>query len=96
RSKYAQLNQPLHNGTPPENAGGNTPLGEEEEFEEEYEDIEEEVELEPGKGGQTVSSRRRARRQRAQNLFKVMARGRFHEIQAMREEVVMTHGNARD
>ncbi|EFP09132.1 hypothetical protein CRE_25309 [Caenorhabditis remanei] len=96
RSKYAQLNQPVTNSTPPDNsATDGTPLDEEEYEEEEYEENEEEAEPEPGKG-QSASSKRRARRNRMQNCMKVMARGRFHEIQAMREEIALTHGNARD
>ncbi|CAA80156.1 putative tyrosine-protein phosphatase pir-2 [Caenorhabditis elegans] len=95
RSKYAQLNQPVANGanTPPEPSEG-TPQ-EEEEFEEDFEEIEEETETEPGKG-QSVSSKRRARRNRMQKYMQVMQRGRFHEIQAIREEVALSHGSARD
>ncbi|CAL2036792.1 unnamed protein product [Caenorhabditis brenneri] len=97
RSKYAQLNQPVANGTstPPDATSESTPLDEEDYEEEEYEEIEDEVDLEPGKG-QSVSSKRRARRNRMQNYMRVMQRGRFHEIQAMREEVALTHGSARD
>ncbi|CAI2348415.1 unnamed protein product [Caenorhabditis sp. 36 PRJEB53466] len=52
RSKYSQLNQPAPitgAGTPPESKEGNTPQ-EDEEIEEEYEGMEEEIEVEPGKG----------------------------------------------
>lgn len=97
RSKYAQLNQPavMNNGsnTPQEQTGAFED-DEEEDFEEDFEEAEEN-DVEAGKG-QSVSSKRRARRQRMQKCLKVMARGKFHEIQAMREEVAMTHGSARN